>query len=166
MFLKTLGIGISALLLITTPVKAEWGAAKWGMTPEQVSKVAPGKLEIMDGTCGENFKLGREVYNTYWTGYSAFYIVCYVFDSKQLSEVILFSNNISTHLEYLTKKYKDAPVKTNSVGDMVTPTGALRRYVTKSWKTKEEEVIFKTVHDDGKLRLEIVTFSKNQETDD
>ena len=166
MFLKTLGIGISTLLLIATPAKAECGAAKWGMTPEQVSKVAPSKLEIMEDTCGEDSKLGREVYKIHWTGYSAFYVVCYVFDSNQLSEVILFSNNISTHLEYLVKKYKNAPVKTNSVNDMITPTGASRRYVRRSWKTEKEEVVFKTIHDDGKLRLEIVTYSKNQETDD
>ena len=166
MFLKTLGIGISALLLIAAPAKAEWGAAKWGMTPEQVSKVAPNKLEIMKGTCGEDFKLDREVHNTYWTGYNAVYVVCYVFDSNKLNEIILLSTNVSTHLEYLTKKYKDAPVKTNSVGDTIAPTGAPRRYVRRSWKTKEEEVTFKTVHDDGKLKLEMVIFSKNQETDD
>jgi hypothetical protein len=166
MLLKTLGIGLSGLLLITAPAKAEWGGAKWGMTLEQVSKVAPNKLEIMKGTCGEDFKLDREVYNTYWTGYNAVYVVCYIFDSNKLNEVILLSTDVSTHLEYLTKKYKNAPVKTNSVGDTITPTGALRRYVRRSWKTKEKEVTFKTVHDDGKLKLEMVIFSNIQETDD
>ena len=166
MFLKTLGIGISALLLITAPVKAQWGGAKWGMTPEQVFKVAPNKLEMMKGTCGEDSKLDRKVYNTYWTGYNAVYVVCYIFDSDKLNEIILLSTNVSTHLEHLTKKYKDAPVKTNSVGDTISPTGEPRRYVRRSWKTKKEEVTFKTVHDNGKLKLEMVIFSNIQETDD
>lgn len=140
MLLRSLGIALSSLLLIASPVNADWEFTKWGMSIKELKRVSPIKI-IDGGTICKSEDKQKEGLRSLWTGYGTTFDICFIFVNQKLSRIWLFSREETDLLPLLTEKYGES----NIVYKSLYVSERLGR-TTKSnhvfWEYNGEQIIF------------------------
>lgn len=156
MFLKPLGIALSSLLLIATPVNADWEFTKWGMSIKELKRVSPIKI-IDDGTTCKSEDKRKKGLRSLWTGYGTTFDICFIFVNQKLSEIWLFSKEETDLLPLLTEKYGES----NIVYKSLHVSEYLGRTIKSNhvfWEYNGEQIIFSRDEKSGGVE-ETITLS-------
>lgn len=140
MFLKPLGIALSSLLLIASPVNADWEFTKWGMSIKELKRVSPIKIIDNEMICKPEDKRKKGL-RSLWTGYGTTFDVCLIFVNQKLSEIWLFSREETDLLPLLTEKYGELNIvyKSSYVSEYL---GKITKSNHVFWKYNGEQIIF------------------------
>lgn len=156
MFLKPLGIALSSLLLIASPVNADWEFTKWGMSIKELKRVSPIKI-IDDGTTCKSEDKRKKGLRSLWTGYGTTFDICFIFVNQKLSEIWLFSKEETDLLPLLTEKYGESNIvyKSSYVSEYLGKTIKSNHVF---WEYNGEQIIFSRDEKSGGVE-ETITLS-------
>lgn len=140
MLLRSLGIALSSLLLVVSPVNADWEFTRWSMSIKELKRVSPIKIIDDKATCKSEDKRKKGL-RSLWTGYETTFDICFIFVNQKLSEIWLFSREETDLLPLLTEKYGESNIvyKSSYVSEYLGKT-TKSTYVF--WKYNGEQIIF------------------------
>lgn len=151
MLLRPLGIALSSLLLVASPVNADWEFTRWGMSIKELKRVSPNKIIDNETTCVSEDKQKKEL-RSLWTGYGTTFDVCFIFVNQKLSQIYLFPKEETNLLPVLMEKYGESNIAYKSSAIFEYYLREPTKNTTIIWQYENEEIVFLKDESNGESR--------------